>query len=325
MKGVSRTACFVAAGRAIGAREADPDVRNPDYLAEKFLGDPAEIDLDLSVIRALGLSYVDAMQDIEVANTVRAMAVRTRFIDDALRRAVDSGAEQLLILGAGFDSHAYRFQDELQEVSVFEVDRAATQSFKRERVNEVLGGPPANLTYVAVDFQRENLRDVLVRHGYDFARRSIVLMEGLTMYLSEDAVRETFELAAAHPPGSVVVFDFVSKSLVTLMQNIDVARLPARARQSMEEFMQLTRDEPWEFGFPSGEEREYLDVFGLEVKEILTIGGKDAARRFLTRADGTELGGEALSLMREPPVEMTQMQRDAVAYRIAEVVVAYRH
>ena len=325
MQGISRTACFVAAGRAIGARESDPDVCNPDYLAEKLLGDPAQIDLDLPVVKALGLSYVDAMKDLEVANTVRAMAVRTRFIDDVLERAVASGATQVLILGAGFDSHAYRCQDLLRDVSVFEVDRAVTQTWKQQRVNEVLGGPPENLTYVPVDFQTESLHDVLASHGYDFGQRTCVIMEGLTMYLSEESLRQTFDLVAAHPPGSSIVFDFVSSALVGMLKHIDVAHLPAQARQSVEDFLHLTRDEPWKFGFPFGKEREYLDVFGIEMNEILTIGGKDAARRFLTRADGTELGADAMRNAPQPPVEMTQVQRDAMVYRIAEVIVAHKH
>ena len=89
------------------------------------------------------------------------MTVRTRFIDEALERAIAGGATQVVILGAGFDSHAYRCQELLADVRVFEVDRPATQALKQQRVNDVLGGPPANLTYVAIDFQHEDLPDVL--------------------------------------------------------------------------------------------------------------------------------------------------------------------
>jgi len=129
-QGVSRTSIYVAAGRAIGARDPDPSVRNPDYLAEKFLGDPLTLDVDHPAVRALSLGYDEAMTDGEVVNAVRMMTVRTRFIDDALARAVADGATQVVILGAGFDSHAYRFQDLLAGVRVFEVDRPATQALK---------------------------------------------------------------------------------------------------------------------------------------------------------------------------------------------------
>jgi methyltransferase (TIGR00027 family) len=128
--GISRTCIYTAAGRAIGAREPDPSVRNPDYLAEKLLGDPAAFNIDQAAVKALGRSYDEAIKDVEVVSTVRMMLVRTRFIDEALERAVAGGATHVVILGAGFDSHAYRCQDVLANVRVFEVDRPATQAMR---------------------------------------------------------------------------------------------------------------------------------------------------------------------------------------------------
>src|SRR5215831_17395179 len=162
--GISRTSIFVAAGRALGAREPDPSARNPDYLAEKLLGDPSTLGLDHPAVRALSLSYDEALKDVEVASNVRMMIVRTRFIDEALERAVAGGATQVVILGAGFDSHAYRFRELLAPVKVFEVDRPATQAVKVQRVNEALGGAPSNLTYASIDFEHEDLPSGLARH-----------------------------------------------------------------------------------------------------------------------------------------------------------------
>lgn len=325
MHAVSRTAVYVAAGRAVGAREPDSDVRNPDFLAEKFLGeDLSAFDLDLPIVRALKQSYDDAMQDIEVASTVRAMTVRTRFIDDVLERAVAAGARQLLVLGAGLDSHAYRCTDLLRGVRVFEADRGVTQEWKRRRVDEVLGGPPDNLTYVAVDFQTDNLRDVLGQHGYDFGVRTCVIMEGLTMYLTEPALRDTLELVASHPAGTSVVFDFVSDILVGGLKQFDITQAPEAARPYMQNFLHMIRDEPWEFGFPFGKEREYLLDLGLDVSEILMLASEEASSRYLTRADGTELAAEQIRRMPQAP-EQTEAAQKALAYRIAEVVVRPGH
>jgi methyltransferase (TIGR00027 family) len=170
--GISRTCIYTAAGRAIGARDPDPSVRNPDFLAEKLLGDPAAFNITHSSVRALSLSYDEAMKDLEVVSTVRMMLVRTRFIDEALERAVAEGAAHVVILGAGFDSHAYRSQQLLAKVRVFEVDRPATQAFKKQRVQEALGAAPANLTYVPIDIQHEDLGDVLRRHGHDHTQHT---------------------------------------------------------------------------------------------------------------------------------------------------------
>ena len=337
--GISRTSIYVAAGRAVGAREPDPSARNPDYLAEQLLGDPSELDVDHPAVRALSLGYDEAMKDVEVVSSVRMMTIRTRFIDEALQRAIANGATQVVVLGAGFDSHAYRCRDLLADVRVFEVDRPATQALKKQRVNAALGGPPVNLTYVAIDFQHEDLSDVLSRHGYDPAQRTFFIWEGVTMYLPEEAVRDTLRFVATHPPGSGIVFDFVYRAMIDMLARIDMANIPATARPFVQRFLNLTKDEPWVFGVPEDGEREFLAGFGLELREALTIGGEDSLKRYVTRADGTQVGAqaiaEAMARMSEraraagpsasqgqqmPPVRMREQQR-LMAYQLAEAVV----
>ena len=336
---ISRTSIYVAAGRAVGAREPDPAARNPDYLAEKLLGDPSKLALDHPAVRALSLRYDEAMKDVEVLNIVRVMTIRTRFIDEALARAIVGGATQVVILGAGFDSHAYRCRELLADVRVFEVDRPATQALKKQRVNEVLGGPPANLTYVAIDFQHEDLPEVLTRHGYDPAQRTFFILEGVTMYLPEEAARGTFRFVAAHPPGSGIVFDFVYRAMIDMIARIDMATVPEAAKPFVQRFLDLTRDEPWVFGLAVGGEREFLRESGLELREAFTIGGEESLKRYLTRADGTQVGAqelaEAMARMRERagaagqsapasqqmPPERTREQQRLMSYQLAEAIV----
>jgi methyltransferase (TIGR00027 family) len=337
--GISRTSIFVAAGRALGAREPDPAARNPDYLAEKLLGDPSTLGLDHPAVRALSLSYDEALKDVEVASNVRMMIVRTRFIDEALERAVAGGATQVVILGAGFDSHAYRCLDLLAHARIFEVDRHATQAVKKQRVSEVLGPPPANLTYVEIDFRQEDLRDVLIRHGYEPAQRTFFIWEGVTMYLPEAAVRDTLRFVASHPPGSGIVFDFVYRAMIEMIARIDMANIPAAAQPFVQRFIDLTRNEPWVFGIPVDGERAFLGEFGLDLREAMTIGGEDSLRRYATKADGTQVGAqamaEAMALMRErmqaqpafqsqiSPERLREQQR-LQAYQLAEAVVPPR-
>jgi methyltransferase (TIGR00027 family) len=335
---ISRTSIFVAAGRAVGAREPDPSVRNPDCLAETLLGDPATLDVDHPAVRALSLPYEDAMKDVEVVNNVRMMIVRTRFIDDALVRAVEGGATQVAILGAGFDSHAYRCRELLGCCTVFEIDRPAMQALKRRRVNDVLGAPPANLRYVPIDFQHEDLQDVLMRHGYDRGRRTFLIWEGVTMYLPEEAIRSTLRFVAAHPPGSGIVFDFVYRAMVDMLARIDMANVPEAQKPFVERFLNLIREEPWVFGFPVGGEREFLAGFGLELREVLTVGGEESLKRYLTKADGARVGAQAIadamarmaqrsqdggpSAPAGLSPERTREQQRLMAYHLAEAVVA---
>jgi methyltransferase (TIGR00027 family) len=337
---MSKTALWVACARAIGAREPDVGARNPDYLAEKLLGDPSELDLDHPIVGALRSSYEAAMQDIETAGLVRAMNVRARFIDEALVRAIDGGATQVLIPGAGLDSHAYRCRELLARARVFEVDRPATLAFKQRRVDDAVGGPPPNLTYVPMDIA-DDLPAALARHGYDASQRTFVIMEGLTMYLPEDALRTAFRFVAAHAPGSSVVFDFATHAMVEGIRHINLEQVPPLARPSMERFLNLIKDEPWLFGFPVGGERELLAELGLTLRELVTIGSEDSARRYLTKADGMTVGAEghakaealrkaaqaaaaqpASDEQRQKMAERIREQERQMAYRIAEAVVA---
>lgn len=341
--GISKTAVWVAAARAVGAREPDAGARNPDALAEQLLGEPSKLGLEHPVIDALRADYDDAMRDMELAGLVRAMTVRTRFIGEALERALAAGATQVLIAGAGLDSHAYRCRELLEPARVFEADRPAMLEFKKRRVDEVLGGPPPNLSYVPLDLESEDLPAVLARHGYDPSERTFVIMEGLTMYVPEDALRAAFRFVAAHAPGSSAVFDFATRTMVEGIKQINLAAVPPPARPSLERFLNLIKDEPWLFGFPVGGEKDWLADVGMELRELLTIGSEDSVRRYLTRADGTTMGaeghakGEALrkaaqaSAARNMSPEQQQKidehlreQERHMAYRIAEAFVARR-
>jgi methyltransferase (TIGR00027 family) len=112
-------------------------VRNPDWLAERLLG-PEELDSIAGhpIAAAISQDYQSARRNLTVAGLSNLMLVRTRFIDERLERALNDGAAQVVILGAGFDTRAYRFQDLLAGRNVFEVDYRSTQELKKRRVQE---------------------------------------------------------------------------------------------------------------------------------------------------------------------------------------------
>lgn len=289
--GVSKTSIYVTAGRAVGAREPDESVRNPDYLAERLLGDPAALGLDHPIIRAMQTGYADAVQDPEAARGIRMMMVRTRFIDACVKRAVAAGAKQLVILGAGLDTRPYRFRELLSDVRVFEVDRPETQSWKRQRVQEVLGEAPPNLAYVAIDFDKQDLSEALSRAGCDAALRTLFIWEGVTMYLPEAAVTATLRLVASYAPGSSIVFDFVYRWVARYLATVDVDRIPEERRRVVERLRSIQGEEPFQFAMPDGGEREFLEQAGLEAGEPLSVRGEAAVQQYLTRRDGSIVGG----------------------------------
>ena len=92
----------------------------------------------------------------------------------------------MVILGAGLDARAYRFE-ELKSIKVFEVDHPASQASKIEKVRRVFGELPAHVTYVAVDFNTQTLEKRLPECGYDETRRTLFIWQGVTQYLTPDS------------------------------------------------------------------------------------------------------------------------------------------
>ena len=144
------------------------------------------------------------------------MQVRTRAIDDVLRRFVADGGTQVLILGAGYDCRAARFADDLTRTHVFEVDHPATQASKREQLGKLAGYPVDAARYVTCNFEREDPIERLVACGFSQLEPALVIWEGVVPYLTEGAIRATASrLATGLDPRSLVAFDFVGKKLAT--------------------------------------------------------------------------------------------------------------
>ncbi len=135
------------------------------------------------------------------------MALRTTAIDRALDEAIAGGATQVVTLGAGYDGRAWRLP-ELQGLRVFEVDHPATQRDKRARVT-TLPTANANVTFVAMDFERDSLDAVLKRAGHDRSSPTCWIWEGVVMYLTGEAMRMTLAaIAGRSAPGSTLIVNY---------------------------------------------------------------------------------------------------------------------
>lgn len=135
------------------------------------------------------------------------IAARARFAEDSLAAAVKDGVRQMVILGAGLDTFAYRnpFGDCLR---VFEVDRLATQVWKRQLLAEAAIKLPDSLTFVPIDFEREPLIDNLMAAGFDTEQQTFFSWLGVAPYLTEQAVWSTLCVIAGLTNGAHVVFDY---------------------------------------------------------------------------------------------------------------------
>ena len=133
------------------------------------------------------------------------LATRTLYFDRRLERALDRGIAQVVVVGAGYDSRAWRLAR--LGVGFFEVDHPATQSDKRRRAPS--GGP----VFVPVDLGEASLVQSLTEASLDWHRPTVFVIEGVTMYLEEDEVRSMLrDLANAAAPDSQLVVNFAAPS-----------------------------------------------------------------------------------------------------------------
>lgn len=152
---------------------------------------------------------IDASTEITLASV---LYDRTLFFDQALIAALNS-AEQIVILGAGFDTRLFKFCLD-REIALFEVDQVETQLVKKQALAKSKIDCE-KVIFVAVDFANESWMQALTSSGFELGKRTFFLWEGVTYYLTEPAVKSAFSLMAqASSEGSTVAFDFFSESLV---------------------------------------------------------------------------------------------------------------
>jgi methyltransferase (TIGR00027 family) len=137
------------------------------------------------------------------------IAMRSRFAEDSARHAIEKGVRQILVLGAGLDTFAYRLEP-TQDMRVFELDHPATQAEKRRRLTDARIAEPRHVSYVAHDFEHGSMTASLETGGFDARKRTFVLWLGVTPYLTEKAVFATLSELARLPGGAEVVFDYAN-------------------------------------------------------------------------------------------------------------------
>ena len=176
--------------------------------AHQLVDHPPILD-DPIAVRLIGLGHA---RDLERASHTVArdfrcfMAARSRYAEDHLAQAVASGLRQYVILGAGLDTFACR--NPYPELRVFEVDFPATQDWKRWMLSQASIEPPANVTFVPLDFERQTLGDGLRQAGFDSAKPAFFSWLGVVPYLTLDAFRATLAFIGSLPAGSGLAFDY---------------------------------------------------------------------------------------------------------------------
>jgi len=195
----SRTALGVAALRAVH-RLVDGE--------PKILDDPiAARLLDADVLQQIQANPARVHEPL--ARGLRSHVVlRSRYAEERMAQAAQRGVRQCVILGAGFDTFAYRQPDWARSLRIYEVDHRATQEEKRQRLQSAGIPIPANLEFVAIDFESISLREGLRSSSLDFSRPAFFSCLGVLVYLTREAANAVFQLVATFPASSEFVFTF---------------------------------------------------------------------------------------------------------------------
>ncbi len=266
----SRTALSVALRRAAHQLYDSPVVFN----------DPVAVPI-------LGAEYEDQLRrtpsrpDRPFSTALRAFVVgRSRYAEDNLRRAVESGVKQYVLLGAGLDTFAYR--NPYPRLRVFEVDHPATQQWKRELLQRNGIVIPENLSYAPVDFERQSLAEQLADEGFDRTAPAFFAWLGVVPYLTQEAFRATVSFIADRAGGSGLALDYSQpREVLPPLERLAHDSLASRVEKA---------GEPFQLFFTQLEMAGELSRFhGLEDLGVVEIN----ASYFAGRTDQLAMRGSA--------------------------------
>ncbi len=191
------------------------------------------------------------------------VTARTLYLDRIIERLVGE-AGQLVLLGAGYDTRAYGTLRR-EGVASFEVDQKSVQDHKRSTL-AAAGIDTGDTRFVAVNFAQDPLFEQLAEAGYNPALRTVFLWEGVSLYLSEEAVRQTMRAVRDHAaPGSVLLADFYAERMIQMGKSKAVSK----ALDST--------DEGLGFGLPFASEhdtvlRDFVQSESLNLGETFFLG-----------------------------------------------------
>lgn len=215
-------------------------------------------------------------RDKEMPGVIGNLLYRTIYIDDILKENIN-GIEQLLILGSGFDTRAYRIEG-IEDLEVFEVDHPQTISKKEKGVKKLYENIPEHVKLIEIDFEKRNLEEVLKENNFDKTKKTFVIWEGVTQYLEKAAIDKVFDYLADLKNGTKLVFTYIKKEVIDSSSR-------SEADQKIISFAE-DMGSAWKTGFESSEIEKLLKVRGFKLIENL---GREVYKKRYSHLTSREL------------------------------------
>jgi methyltransferase (TIGR00027 family) len=265
----SRTAQYMALFRALETNRDPGDRLFTDPYARHFLDSGLKL-ATMAFKIPLFRKFIGRTINKKIPGAFSSGLARTKYIDDLVQKTINNGSRQVVILGAGFDTRALRL-DFLRSVPVIEIDHPDTSRFKIETFKKKFGNLPDNIAYYQIDFNKQSLDGLAKLHHFDFTKPTTIIWEGVTNYLTSEAVGLTFSFIARFPKGSHVIFTYVHQHV------LDKPGLFEGGEKLLSDLENI--EERWTFGLLPEQLPEYLKKFGFTLREDL--GATDYRNKYI--------------------------------------------
>jgi methyltransferase (TIGR00027 family) len=227
---------------------------------QRLFNDPVVYNLTNTFLRFILKSrtmrnYFIHLSDKIIPGIIGGQICRTKFIDNKTL-SVLKDVEQILILGAGLDTRAYRLKGIAQKI-VYEIDLPSVQQYKKQKLVKYLGELPASVNYIPIDFNTTKTETVLNNSSFDFNKRTLVIFEAVTQYITADAVDEVFKFISKLPNNSHLLFTYILRDVIE------------RKTEEAKKLMDWSEKKhcPFLFGINPSETVSFLQNYNLEIVE----------------------------------------------------------
>ena len=275
----SETAIFAALYRAIANKEFKNEGFGSDYLAEYFLPSHFKFFIKFKKIRV----NVKNKSNKLTPGMYEYMLARTAFFDNVFIDALNKNIPQIVLLGAGYDTRAYRFAKLNNTTKIIELDIATTQNRKKKCLKKAQIDIPKHVTLVPINFNKESLKSVLEKAGYENSEKTLFIWEGVSYYLDPESVDATLEFVnnSSHNE-SVIAFDYA----------ISISEENINNYYGVKKFAQSWRkhrsDELFRFAIDEGKIESFLEQRGLKI--VNHLDNREIEKMFLLNENGSSIG-----------------------------------
>ena len=260
----SRSAEGVAALRAIESQKPESKRICYDPFADMLI--PHSISFSISKF-----IITSGMYERMVPGAMAFVTGRERYIDDFLKTCLNEGLDQVVILGAGFDTRAYRIEG-IGKTRVFEIDHPSTQEVKLARLKKAINSLPDYVIFIPVDFNTQELGERLLSSGFDEQGKTLFIWQGVTYFLTPEGVDGTLSFIANHSgPGSSVIFDYFYNETLHDTSNRYVKMMHRASKMTGEAYI---------FGIDQGQTKPFLEQRGFN--DIQDVRLEDIKRMYFT-------------------------------------------